>query len=375
MQLVVSQAELATALAVVKRAVPSRPSHPILTTVLIEAPKGDSSVTLTGFDMSIGIRTSIPANINQPGSIACPHSILAEIVQKLPKDGPITLDAKNSDKLEIHTTTGNYTISIKDPEDYPDFPKVDATAITIPHAYISQALKGVSYAVSDAADKQLLQGVYFSIQADKFECAATDGHRLSVLSISDDSGSISNSAGIQVVIPGHSLKEIGGLIKEQPEDILFAYDKGQAVFQVGSQVLTTRLLEGTYPDYRKLIPASFKTDAIMNRLALVASLERVAVLASAHNNVVKITLDDTGRAEIAADAQDVGSGSEQVAAQVEGDPLTAAFNVAYLLDALKAFGSEQVVLSCNAPTTPAILRPVGDVGERTALIMPVQIRS
>jgi DNA polymerase-3 subunit beta len=370
MHFVCSQAELATALAVVGRAAPTRPSQPILATVLIEGVAASGHIRLTGFDLHLGIQTDVAATINTPGKTAVSLKLLSDIVSHLPKDGPLTVDTQGK-QIILKTTCGEYKINCQDPEDYPDLPSVDAQGIAFPHAVMLQALKGVLYAVSIDESKQLLTGMCFTI-GKQIEAAATDGHRLSILTV-PSSDSESDHEDIRVVIPGKALRELGVLLKEQPEDIRFAYAKGQAVFQVGSQVLTTRLLDGTFPEYRKLLPASFKTHATVNRTALIAALNRVAVLANQHNNVVKTAL--TGdRAEIAAEAQDVGSGSETIAMTLEGDEITMAFNVAYLLDALKAFGSESVVLSCNAPTTPVILRPINDVGERTSLIMPVQIR-
>jgi DNA polymerase-3 subunit beta len=147
------------------------------------------------------------------------------------------------------------------------------------------------------------------------------------------------------------------------------------VFLWADQVLTSRSLDGTYPNYRQLIPESFNRRIGLDRRALVSALERVAVLADQHNNVVKLSADaSTGNVLIQADAQDVGSGSEAVAAEIDGEAIQIAFNVRYLLDGLKAMACDQVVLHCNAPTTPAILTPA-DGANFTYLVMPVQIRS
>jgi DNA polymerase-3 subunit beta len=151
-------------------------------------------------------------------------------------------------------------------------------------------------------------------------------------------------------------------------------DRGQVVFQWADQVLTSRSLDGTYPNYRQLIPESFARSLKLDRKGLVAALERVAVLADQHNNVVKISSDPAaGQLAISADAQDVGSGSEALAAEVNGEAIQIAFNVRYVLDGLKAMGSERVELRCNAPTTPVVLSPV-DEPAFTYLVMPVQIR-
>jgi DNA polymerase-3 subunit beta len=140
------------------------------------------------------------------------------------------------------------------------------------------------------------------------------------------------------------------------------------------QVLTSRTIDGTYPNYRQLLPETFNRRLVLDRRAFTASLERVAVLADQHNNVVKISSDPAaGQVLIRADAQDVGSGSEGVAAVIEGEAIEIAFNVRYLLDGLKAMAGDQIVLSCNGPTTPAVLSLAEDP-QFTYLVMPVQIR-
>jgi DNA polymerase-3 subunit beta len=147
------------------------------------------------------------------------------------------------------------------------------------------------------------------------------------------------------------------------------------VFLWADQVLTSRSLDGTYPNYRQLIPDRFTRTLELDRRGFVQALERVAVLADQHNNVVKLSSDPgSGQLHISADAQDVGSGSEDLPAVISGDPIEIAFNVRYILDGLKAMTSERVELRCNAPTTPAVLTSVQDP-TFTYLVMPVQIRS
>jgi DNA polymerase-3 subunit beta len=142
------------------------------------------------------------------------------------------------------------------------------------------------------------------------------------------------------------------------------------------QVLTSRTIDGTYPNYRQLLPEHFSRRLVVDRRALTAALERVAVLAEQLNNVVRLISEPLlGTVQIGADAQDVGSGSESLAASAEGEAIEIAFNVRYLLDGLKAISADQVVLQCNGPTTPAVLAPVGEDGTFTYLVMPVQIRS
>jgi DNA polymerase-3 subunit beta len=181
---------------------------------------------------------------------------------------------------------------------------------------------------------------------------------------------------LDVTVPARSLRELERLLSSRgaADPVSLFCDRGQVVFQWADQVLTSRSLDGTYPNYRQLIPESFARSLKLDRKGLVAALERVAVLADQHNNVVKISSDPAaGQLAISADAQDVGSGSEALAAEVNGEAIQIAFNVRYVLDGLKAMGSERVELRCNAPTTPVVLSPV-DEPAFTYLVMPVQIR-
>ena len=250
MKVVCSQSELNAALQLVSRAVATRPTHPVLANVLLTADAGTDRLSLTGFDLNLGIQTSLAASVETSGAITLPARSLREV-------------------------------------------------------------------------ERLMAGWR-----------------------SDDPVS------------------------------LFC-DRGQVVFLAADQMVTSRTLEGTYPNYRQLIPDGFNRSLAMDRRALVAALERIAVLADQHNNVVKFSSQpDDGVVLISADAQDVGSGSESLAAELSGDAIQIAFNVRYLLDGLKAMAVDRIVLHCNAPTTPAVLRPQQEEQDGfTYLVMPVQIRS
>lgn len=157
--------------------------------------------------------------------------------------------------------------------------------------------------------------------------------------------------------------------------MLLRLDETQVLFDLGNQRLTTRLLEGQYPNYRQLLPKQFARQVTVDRQGLIRSLERIAVLASQKNDIIKIAVDAANQIiALSVEAQEVGSGREQIAAQVTGDDLDIAFNVRYLLDGLKSFDSTEVQMQCNAATSPAVLVPLGEA-KITYLVMPVQIRS
>jgi DNA polymerase-3 subunit beta len=267
-----------------------------------------------------------------------------------------------------------------------------------------KGLRATLFASSGDEAKQLLTGVHLQLHGNTLECAATDGHRLAVLQLENaaaakgadpesadrqgvdgqgiDSQGLDPETAAQdeepfaVTVPARSLRELERLLsaRHSSEPLSLFSDRGQVVVHWADQLLTSRTLDGTYPNYRQLIPASFTRRIVVERRPLLAALERVAVLADQQNNVVKISVDaGLGKLLIQADGGDVGSGSEAVAAEISGDDLQIAFNVRYLLDGLKAMTGDQLAMSCNAPTTPVVLTPI-DESRFTYLVMPVQVR-
>lgn len=384
MKLVCSQAELSASLQLVSRAVASRPTHPVLANVLLTADAGTGRLSLTGFDLSLGIQTSLAAAVESSGAITLPAKMFGEIVSRLSADSPITLSSdEGSEQVDLTSSSGTYQMRGMPAEDFPELPLVQSgEPIRLDPQVLVKGLRATLFASSSDEAKQILTGVHLGLDGQGLECAATDGHRLAVLKLNHalpEQGLPEAAAGsmVDVTVPARSLRELERLLsaRQSSEPVSLFCDRGQVVFLWSDQVLTSRSLDGTYPNYRQLIPDSFSRQLQVDRRALIAALERVAVLADQHNNVVKIVSDPlAGQLLISADAQDVGSGSESLAAVVSGEAIQIAFNVRYLIDGLKAIAADQVELHCNAPTTPVILVPVGEPGF-TYLVMPVQIRS
>ena len=180
-----------------------------------------------------------------------------------------------------------------------------------------------------------------------------------------------------------SLKDLEGNVIEKflstcdiTKPINFFIDKGQVVFMSVDEIITIRALEGSYPNYSQLLPDSFSSVLEFDRKEFIASLERIAVLADQHNNVIKITTDSSANLmKISTDAQDIGTGSESLSVSFEGESFQIAFNVRYLLDGLKVIDSNNIKLSCNAPTTPAVFSPINSDFKFIYLVMPIQIRN
>ncbi len=386
MKLNCSQSELSSALQLVTRAVSNRPTHPVLANVLLAADEVTGKLRLTGFDLSLGIQTSISASIESSGEITLPAKLFGEIVSKLSNDSPLTLTSDDSSQqVELTSKSGTYQVRGMLADDFPDLPLVEnGTSLKLNPLLLSNAIKSTLFASSTDDAKQLLTGVNLTFDGYGIESAATDGHRLAVLNLNNilsQSKDIDNSTNLDkfsITLPSKSLREVekflGSCDITQP--INFFIDKGQVVFILVDEIITIRALEGSYPNYAQLLPDTFENVLEFDRKEFIASLERIAVLADQHNNVIKITTDNSANIiKITTDAQDIGTGSEVLPVSFKGDSFQIAFNVRYLLDGLKVIESNLIKLSCNAPTTPAVFSPVNSNIQFTYLVMPIQIRN
>ena len=387
MEIVCQQSDLNIAIQLVNKAVASRPTHPILSNILFTADEVTNKISLTGFDLNLGIQTSFDANVDKSGAITIPSKILSEIVSKLPNESPVTLKVEeDTENILLKSDRGSFNLKGIASEDYPKLPFVESgTSLDINPASFLQALKLTMFSSSNDESKQLLTGVNFKFKDQSLESAATDGHRLAVVLTSEGENfskleMINNlNTGddyLSVTIPTRSLREIERLVstKLKEDTIKLFYDKGQVVFISSNQIITTRTLEGNYPNYGQLIPDNFSKVFKFERNLIINSLERIAVLADQQSSVVKINISDDNFASISADAQDIGNAKELLPVSFNCDQIEIAFNVRYLLEGLRVISSENILLKCNLPTTPAVLVPDDD-SSFTYLVMPVQIRS
>jgi DNA polymerase III subunit beta len=388
MKLVCSQSDLSTNLSIVSRAVPSRPTHPVLANILLQADAQTNLVSLTAFDLSLGIRTTFSAEVIQSGAIALPARLLVDITSRLP-EGEITLEDESASSAEtpggegiIVTLTpksGRYQLRAMGAEEYPELPIIEnIEAIHLTTAALIEGLRGCLFATSSDETKQVLTGVHLTLKQDALEFAATDGHRLAVVETLNESPVASSENQLEVTVPNRAMRELERMLahsSSEEETIALYFDQGQIVFQWQNQRLTSRILEGQYPAYRLLIPRQFERQLTLDRKQLVSTLERIAVLADQKNNIVKISMDgDAEEITLSVESQDVGSAIESMPAQISGEDIDIAFNVKYLMEGLKALPSQEIQMQLNGNLTPVIFTPLSGL-KMTYLAMPVQLRS
>lgn len=373
MQLTCKQSELSQALSFVSRAVPAKPSHPILANILLEAK--DNKISLSGFDLSFGIKSSIDANVSIPGSVAIPSKVFIDIVSKLP-DGEISLQLEHIDDstvLKIKYKRNKYDIRVVNADEFPVLPVGESAPIVMRSPDLLIGLRSTIFSASPEESKGLLQGVNIAIDKSSIHFASTDGHRLSALEINNEADVKSS---ISITIPAKSLVELERMLakttKEEDEIKLFI-DDFQIVFQWGNYRLTTRALEGLFPNYQQLIPKQFEKFATCDRKELISAIDRLSSL-NPKNNIIQIDVDSENSAiELHCTSQDTGTGKEVLESQVSGSNISIAFNADYLIEGLKAIASTEIQIHMNQPLMPAVFTPVGGV-KMKYLAMPVEMK-
>ncbi|MDZ8050362.1 MAG: DNA polymerase III subunit beta [Aulosira sp. ZfuVER01] len=385
MKLVCAQSDLSTNLSLVSRAVPSRPTHPVLANVLLQADAQTNQVSLTAFDLSLGIRTSFNAEVWQGGAIALPAKLLLDITSRLP-EGEITLDDESATEtstgegliVTLTPKSGHYQVRAMGAEEFPELPVIENSQVLhLTAAALIEGLRGSLFATSGDETKQVLTGVHLTVKQDSLEFAATDGHRLAVVETTNERP-LEDSSQLEVTVPARALRELQRMLAHSSADdepVALYLDQGQVVFAWKNQRLTSRTLEGQYPAYRQLIPRQFERQVTIDRKQFLSTLERIAVLADQKNNIVKLSIDSANQEiTLSCEAQDVGSGRESMPAQISGEDIDIAFNIKYLMEGLKELPSSEIQMHLNQSLTPVIFTPLGGL-KMTYLAMPVQLRN
>jgi DNA polymerase-3 subunit beta len=375
MELTIDAKDLANVLALPNRAVPSRPSNPVLANLLLKA-EGDT-LAVTGSDLgAVTITAKASASIAVQGEILLPAKLLTDMVGRMEGNLALNWDPETSQAIIIAAPGCSYSLSGQPGEEYPLIERAEGQQLTLEASTLAQALEATLVTVSDDESKQILCGVHLQPASDGLEVASTDGHRLSVFPVAQEA----LEAFTPVTLPSKGLKALSGHLGKAEGIVTITLDNTIATFDLGDLVFTTRLLEGQYPEYRRLIPTAFAVETLINRQAWIDALSRIMVVASQKQGIIRHQWNDQGQLVLEADVQG-SSGRELVdceASEGQGEDVLGkaknpmAFNGDYLLDGLKAFGSEQVILHTNTPTSPATITAPGS--SQVYLVMPVQIR-
>ncbi|MBD0393409.1 MAG: DNA polymerase III subunit beta, partial [Microcoleus sp. C1-bin4] len=346
-KLVCTQDNLANHLELVSKAVPAKPTHPVLGNVLLVACKKTQRVQLSVFDMSLAIQTSFDANVQSPGDMTIPVGLLSDIVGKF-SPGDITLVSRealnregedsedsvnsatpeavnNSPVATLIAACGRYQVRGLSSEEFPAIPEVKtAQTICIPAETLKEGLKGSLFATATDEGKHILTGVYFKIGQDSLEFAATDGHRLVVLNTSIQGFSKKKQAEIaqplELTVPAKSLAELERILSSRtsadPVELSYSPESALIEFRWGAQRLVTRCLEGAYPAYPDLLQQDFQHQVTLEKAPFIKAIERIAVLADKKEKTLSIRINSEAQQVSLSLFREFGNGLEQMAAHV-----------------------------------------------------------
>ncbi len=362
MKLQVTQENLSKALGSVARVASSRGTLPILSNVLVKTVDGRLSIAATNLD--IAITHYIGSKVSQEGSITVPARLMQDFVSSLPS-GVIELKLDDL-KLHINSEKYNSVINGVSAEDYPVMPAItEGQSWNIPGKLLKQALQQVIIAASSDEARPVLTGVYWHTHDGKLHMVATDSYRLAEKSL------INMKQDIDLLIPASALNDLLRIIGDYEEEVIVTHDDQQVLFKVGDVELVTRLIEGKYPDYRKLIPRTFASDAVLKRAELTNITKVSSLFARESAGSVTINLDaDSQQVSIKSIASQIGENVASATAAITNEG-SITLNSRYILDALHALGGEDVRLAFNGKLEPCILADP-KAGDYLHVVMPLK---
>ncbi|HET9689509.1 MAG TPA: DNA polymerase III subunit beta [Acidimicrobiales bacterium] len=358
---------LLEALGTAGRAVASRAGAlPVLAGERLEV-HGDA-LTVTGTDLDLTISVTAEVSGGTDGVVVARGRLVTDIVRALPP-GAVTLEADDED-LRITSGRSEFTVRTMLAAEFPHLPAPSGDAVTLPAGALSEALRQVVRAASSDDTRPILTGVLVASEADGLRLVATDSYRLAVRDLPGVAGVLSE--GQRVLVPSRALGELQRLVGSAADgDISLRLGTHDVTFQTGQVSLTSRLIEGEFPNYRQLIPSDYPNRLVVGRDELLDAVRRVKLLARDATTPVRVALR-TESIELTVITTDWGTAHEEIDAKYEGAEMTVAFNPNFLIDGCEAVAGDEVVLDTLDALKPATLRPTsGD--EFTYLLMPVRV--
>jgi DNA polymerase-3 subunit beta len=354
---------LADALVATSRAATSRTSTlPVLAGLRLDVES--DTLTVTGTDLELTIRLRATVGGETDGSVVVPARLVTEIVRALP-EGTVHVEARDDDVL-ISAGRSQFSVRPFALDDYPTQHEPDAEPATVPADVLGSALRQVVRAASTDEARPVLTGVLIAADDDGLRMVATDSYRLAVRTL-PDAGMLPVEK--PVLVPGRALSELQRLLASV-ETAQVRLGERVVEFSLGEARLTTRLIDGEFPNYRNLLPSSHPNTLTLGRESLLEALRRVRILAQ-DSKVVRLSLGgDT--VDLTVIAQDVGNASETVDAKYEGTEMVVAFNPDFLAAGVEALDGDEVTMALNDPGKPVVLRGVGS-DDYLYLLMPVRV--
>ena len=390
MKATVQQPQLAHGLSIVSHAVSPRSTLPVLSNVLLAT--DDNRLRLSTTNLELGITCWIDAKIEEEGSITVPARTFTDLVSALPSDLVNLSLNQRTQTLTVKSASSNTNIKGIDAQEFPPLPVPDLNGgIQIDIAELKELIQQVVFAASVDEARPVLMGVQLKVEGNHISMAAADGFRISERKAELSLESHPDHA-LSAIIPARALAELAR-ITPQPSPVpagsgvssdadqcltmLIPHGRGQVIFHARDIEVVSQLIDGNYPDYRQVIPRSYKTRTVVSTSEFLKACKQAEIIARDSNNVARLNIlpgDETkpGVLEISAQSEETGFSEIRVDASIEGASLLIAFNVKFLREVLEVIKSPTVALETGMANSPGVIRPVGD-DNFLHVIMPMHL--
>lgn len=359
--------DLVHAVQIVQKAVSNKPQMPILSGIYLKAE--DGIIELQATDYELGISCKIPADIEKPGTVVLSGRYFQEVVKKLPGEKVEITANKEEQTIQISSNTAHFNLLSLPAAEFPVLQQLQSTTtFKIRDNIFRDLIKKTVFACSQDESRPVFTGALLNVENANVIMVATNTHRLAVKKeyLDDFTGNI------KIIIPSKILNELARImISEVPSDVLIHCNYNQISFTFDNVYIISRLIEGQFPDYERVIPPEFATNITLNTSEFSAAVERVSLISRAGDyNIIRLSFKDQS-VLITSNNPDIGKAEESVGASIAGNDLDISFNAKYVTDILKNIAAEQIYFSLNTPLSPASIRPCDDE-TYTYIITPVR---
>lgn len=375
MRVTIARDELLTALHRVQGVVEKRNTMPSLANVLLEAKTEGLDILAT--DLELGMRGLYKAKVEEPGSVTFSARKLYEILKEI-KDSEVSLSVTDHSLVTIRAGRSQFKVVGLPSKDFPPLPAIEREGlIPLPGASLLQLIRKTLFAVGDNDTRYVLNGLLITLLSNggkpMIRLVGTDGHRLAVADQELEIGKeTSLPEDIKVIVPKKAALEIRRLLEEGGDEPMIGFTKNMLIFRKSGLVLTSRLMEGNYPNYQQVIPKESSKKITVNREDFEGALRRVSVLSRDKTYAVKLTFAPD-HITLFSSHPDMGEANEEIQAQFNGEEFSAGFNARYLLEVLTIMDGETIELQMDAPLSPCLLKEMENQQLFKAVVMPVKV--
>jgi DNA polymerase-3 subunit beta len=367
MKATIERATLLKSLGHVQSVVERRNTIPILSNVLIEA-REDGSIRLMATDLDLQVDESVPANVSQPGATTLSAHTLFDIVRKLPEGSQVELSAAEG-KMQVNAGRARFSLSTLPRDDFPVIAEGDLpTRFELPAATLRQIIEKTRFAISSEETRYYLMGIFLHVIDDQMRAAATDGHRLARVTVAKPDGADGMP---DVIIPRKAVQELYRLLEELEGTVEISLSPTKIRFGLGSAVLTSKLIDGTFPDYNRVIPTANDKLLKLDPKSFSAGVDRVSTIASEKTRAVKMSVD-RDKVTLSVTSPENGLATEEVPADYGSDGIEIGFNARYLLDILSEIDGDTVEVHLADAAAPTLLRE-NDKSNALYVLMPMRV--